>query len=56
VRVKTSVTPIPERAAVADFERMAREARDRVDIEIIERNAESLSREAANTLEYQQLP
>jgi hypothetical protein len=35
---------------------MERQARDRRDIEIISRNAERLTREAMDTLEYQQLP
>lgn len=47
---------ILERAAVAYLARLEREARDRRDIEIIERNADGLNREAIDTLEYQQLP
>jgi hypothetical protein len=35
---------------------LEKQARDRKDIEIIDRNAERLNREAMDTLEYQQLP
>jgi hypothetical protein len=35
--------------------RLEQEARDRRDIEIIERNADRLNREALDTLDYQQL-
>jgi hypothetical protein len=44
VHVKTSITA-----------RLEREARDRRDIEIVELSAESLNREAMDTLEYQRL-
>lgn len=47
---------ILERAAVEYLARLEKEARDRRDIEIIERNADSLNREALDTLEYQQRP
>ena len=47
---------ILERAALAYLARLDREARDRKDIEIIERRAQSLNREAMDTLEYQRLP
>ena len=45
-----------ERAARAYLAHLDRQARDRRDIEIINRNAERLNREAMDTLEYQQLP
>lgn len=45
-----------ERAAVAYLARLEREARDRRDLKIIDHNAGRLNREAADTLEYQQLP
>jgi hypothetical protein len=45
-----------ERAALAYLAQRERQARDRRDIEIIDRNAERLNREAADTLDYQRLP
>ncbi|MGD0013692.1 MAG: ribbon-helix-helix protein, CopG family [Bryobacteraceae bacterium] len=45
-----------ERAALAYLVRLEREERDRRDVEIINRNAERLNREAMDTLDYQQLP
>jgi hypothetical protein len=45
-----------ERAARAYLKRLATEQRDKRDLEIINRNAERLNREAADTMEYQQLP
>jgi metal-responsive CopG/Arc/MetJ family transcriptional regulator len=45
-----------ERAALAYLAHSERQARDRRDLEIIDRNAERLNREAIDTLEYQQLP
>ena len=45
-----------ERAAIAYLTQIERQARDRRDVEIIDRNAERLNREAMDTLEYQQLP
>lgn len=45
-----------ERAALAYLAQLERQARDRKDIEIIDRNAARLNREAMDTLEYQQLP
>jgi hypothetical protein len=44
-----------ERAALAYLARLEREERDRRDIEIINRNADRLNRQAKDTLEYQQL-
>jgi len=55
-RADRNRSAILERAAVAYLARLEREARDRRDIEIIERNAPGLNREAADTLEYQRLP
>jgi hypothetical protein len=71
VRVKTSITlpkaliarldrvdmrsALFERAALAYLARLERRAREGGDIEIIDRNAEQLNREALDTLEYQQL-
>ena len=45
-----------ERAALAYLAQLETQIRDRKDIEIIDRNAERLNREAMDTLEYQQLP
>jgi metal-responsive CopG/Arc/MetJ family transcriptional regulator len=44
-----------ERAALAYLAHLERQARDRKDVEIIDRNAKRLNREAMDTLEYQQL-
>ena len=45
-----------ERAARDYLARLKSDERDRRDIEIINRNAERLNREAMDTLEYQRLP
>lgn len=45
-----------ERAVVAYLAQLERGRRDSRDIEIINRNAERLNREAMDTLDYQQLP
>ena len=45
-----------ERAARAYLMRLENDERDRRDLEIINRHAERLNREAIDTLEYQQLP
>ena len=45
-----------ERAARAYLKHLESERRDRRDVEIINRNADRLNREAADTLEYQQIP
>jgi len=45
-----------ERAALAYLESLDRLERDRRDIEIIDRNAKRLNREAIDVLGYQQLP
>lgn len=51
VRVKTSVT-LPKQLLT----RLEEEARENRDIEIINRNAKRLNREAIDTLKYQQVP
>lgn len=43
-----------EQAALAYLTNLERRARDRRDVEIIDRHAERLNREALDTLEYQQ--
>jgi metal-responsive CopG/Arc/MetJ family transcriptional regulator len=45
-----------ERAAVAYLAQLEKHRRDQRDIEIINRNAERLNREAKDTLGYQRLP
>jgi metal-responsive CopG/Arc/MetJ family transcriptional regulator len=55
-RVDKNRSALLERAARAYLARLEREARDRTDIAIIDRNADRLNREAMDTLEYQQLP
>lgn len=55
-RVDKNRSALLERAAVAYLAQLDRHARDRRDVEIIERNADRLNREALDTLEYQKLP
>ena len=55
-RVDNNRSALLERAALAYLAQLDRQVRDRKDIEIIDRNAERLNREAMETLEYQQLP
>jgi hypothetical protein len=54
VRVKTSITLSEDlRGRLAHVERLMR---DRKDVEIIDRNADRLNREAMDVLGYQQVP
>jgi metal-responsive CopG/Arc/MetJ family transcriptional regulator len=55
-RVDKNRSALLERAARAYLTRLESQQRDRRDIEIINRNADRLNREAMDTLEYQQLP
>jgi metal-responsive CopG/Arc/MetJ family transcriptional regulator len=55
-RVDKNRSAVLERAATAYLIQLERQARDRKDIEIINRHAERLNREAMDTLEYQRLP
>ena len=55
-RIDSNRSAVLERAAVAYLAQLERTARDRRDVEIINRNAERLNREARDTLEYQRLP
>jgi metal-responsive CopG/Arc/MetJ family transcriptional regulator len=55
-RVDKNRSALLERAARAYLARLESDERDRRDLEIINRNAERLNREAMDTLEYQQLP
>jgi hypothetical protein len=49
-------TKIARRSSVAYLAHFERLERDRRDIEIINRNAERLNREAQDTLKHQQIP
>ena len=55
-RIDKNRSALLERAALAYLAHIERQFRDRKDIEIIDRNAERLNREALDTLEYQRLP
>jgi hypothetical protein len=55
-RVDKNRSAILERAAVAYLARLERVARDQRDIEIINRNAKRLNRQAMETLKYQRMP
>ena len=55
-RVDKNRSALLERAAIAYLAHLERLDRDRRDIEIINRNASRLNRDAQDTLEYQQLP
>jgi metal-responsive CopG/Arc/MetJ family transcriptional regulator len=55
-RIDTNRSSMLERAAVAYLARLERQARDKKDIDIINRNATRLNREARDTLGYQRLP
>ncbi len=54
-RVDKNRSAVLERAALAYLARLGRDQRDRKDLEIINRNAERLNREAQDTLEYQRI-
>lgn len=55
-RVDKNRSALLERAALAYLARLERQKRDRRDVEIINRSAERLNREAMDTLAYQRLP
>jgi hypothetical protein len=55
-RVDKNRSALLQRAAEAYLARLERDRRDRQDLEIIDRNAARLNREARDTLGYQQLP
>ena len=55
-RVDKNRSALLERAALAYLAQLERDARDKRDIEIINRNAVRLNREALDALEYQQVP
>jgi metal-responsive CopG/Arc/MetJ family transcriptional regulator len=54
-RLDKNRSALLERAARAYLAQIERQARDRRDVEIIERNADVLNREALDTLGYQRL-
>ena len=55
-RLDKNRSALLERAAVAYLARLDREARDRKDLEIIDRHADRLNPDALDTAEYQQFP
>ena len=55
-RVDKNRSAVLERAALAYLADLDRQARDRRDVSIIDRNAKRLNREAEDTLEYQRIP
>ncbi len=55
-RVDKNRSALLERAALAYLAQLDRDARDKRDIGIINRNAARLNREALDALEYQQVP
>jgi hypothetical protein len=55
-RLDDNRSALLERAALAYLARLERQHRDQRDIEIINRHAKRLNREALDTLEYQRLP
>jgi metal-responsive CopG/Arc/MetJ family transcriptional regulator len=54
-RVHSNRSAVLERAALAYLAHLERQERDRKDVEIINRNAVRLNREAKDTLEYQKI-
>ena len=54
-RLDNNRSALLERAALEHLDRLQREEQDRRDVEIINRHAERLNREAIDTLEYQQV-
>ncbi len=54
-RVDKNRSALLERAALAYLDHLARQDRDRRDIELINRNAERMNKEAEDVLEYQQI-
>ena len=55
-RVDKNRSALLERAAIAWLAHLERQMRDRKDMEIIDRNADRLNREALDVLGYQQVP
>ena len=55
-RVDSNRSALLERAALAYLGQLESQRRNQKDVDIINRNAERLNREAKDTLEYQQIP
>jgi metal-responsive CopG/Arc/MetJ family transcriptional regulator len=55
-RVDKNRSAVLERAARSWLAQVEREARDRLDLEIIEKNATRMNRDAEENLSYQSLP
>jgi metal-responsive CopG/Arc/MetJ family transcriptional regulator len=55
-QVDTNRSALLERAALAYLARLERQRRDQRDLEIINRNADRLNREALDALDYQKVP
>jgi metal-responsive CopG/Arc/MetJ family transcriptional regulator len=55
-RIDKNRSALLERAAIAWLAHLERQMRDRKDMEIIDRNADRLNREAMDVLGYQQVP
>jgi metal-responsive CopG/Arc/MetJ family transcriptional regulator len=55
-RVDKNRSALLERAAVAWLAHIEKQMRDQKDLDIIDRNAERLNREAMDVLGYQQIP
>jgi len=55
-RLDSNRSALLERAAIAWLAQLEKQARNRKDLDIIDRHAERLNREAMDTLEYQLLP
>ena len=55
-RIDSNRSAVLERAALAYLAALERRARDRRDIQIIDRHAGRLNREAVDALDYQQTP
>jgi len=55
-RIDKNRSALLERAAFAYLAQLERLDRDRIDVEIINRHAARLNREAQDTLEFQRLP
>jgi len=55
-RIDKNRSALLDRAAIAWLAHLERQIRDRKDMEIIDRNADRLNREALDVLGYQQVP
>jgi metal-responsive CopG/Arc/MetJ family transcriptional regulator len=55
-RLDSNRSALLERAALVYLAHLERQVRDRRDLDVIDRNADRLNREALDILDYQQLP